>query len=219
MAPDEESALDDTVDSSRGTEQRATRVPTPADGACDVDEPQRRVGVHGPVGKGRTACASPGEGVRRTDLGAVPDGVGAVRHPTPRRPDVVPQGLQAAECVAGPSRPAALRCRRPNRHRLGERQTGGVPRRRIHGVQRGHHRCAAAGIAAGVDGAGRRPQRGEPVPGRQATQRTGGVVLHGIVGHLADGVDGAGARRAYRQARHHLGSEGSHCHATGFGDE
>ncbi len=30
-----------------------------------------------------------------------------------------------------------------------------------------------------------------------------GHLLHRIVGHLADGVDGAGERRAHRQARHH----------------
>ena len=39
----------DTVDSARGTEQCAARVPAPADGAGTLDEPQRRVGLHGPV--------------------------------------------------------------------------------------------------------------------------------------------------------------------------
>ena len=72
------------------------------------------------------------------------------------------------------ARAAALRRGRPNRHRLGEQPTGGPPRRRVHGVQRGHHRCAAAGIAATVDRAGRGPQRDQPFPvGKQRNRRRG----------------------------------------------
>ena len=36
------------------------------------------------------------------------------------------------------------------------------------------------------------------------------AVLYRIVRHLADGVDRAGARRAHRQARHHLGPDRYH---------
>ena len=63
------------------------------------------------------------------------------------------------------------------------------------------------------------PQRDQPIPGRQAAQRAGGAVLYGIVGHLADGVDRTGARRAHRQARHHLGPDRFHNHTKGFRDE
>ena len=212
-------ALVHPVDAPGGTEQRATRVPAPADGADALAEPQRRVGIHGPVRTGRVGGTSLGERIPRADLGPLPHGVGAVRYPAPRRPNVVPQGLQAAECLAGTTRTAALRRGRPNRHRLGEQPAGGPPRRRVYGVQRGHHPCAAGRIAAAVDRAGRGPQRDQPIPRRQAAQQAGGAVLHGIVGHLADGVDRAGARRAHRQARHHLGPDRFHCHAKGFRDE
>ena len=56
----------------------------------------------------------------------------------------------------------------------------------------------------------------QPVSRRQAAQRPRGALLHRIVGHLADGVDRAGARSAHRQARHHPGPDGPHCHTKSF---
>ena len=58
-----------------------------------------------------------------------------------------------------------------------------------------------------------------PFPVGKQRNTTGGAVLYRIVGHLADGVDGTGARRAHRQARHHLGPDRFHCHAKSFRDE
>src|ERR1700731_933149 len=96
MAP-AESALVYTLDSSRGTQQRAARIPAPADGAEALDEPERRVGLHGSVWTRRVGGHSPGKRVSRTDPCPLPHGVGAVRYPTPRRSNVVPHGLQAAD--------------------------------------------------------------------------------------------------------------------------
>ena len=67
-------------------------------------------------------------------------------YPTPRRPDVVSQGLQAAEYLARPRCAAALRRSRPNRHRLGEQPASGSTRRWVYRVQRGHHQRAAAAV-------------------------------------------------------------------------
>src|ERR1700682_2920135 len=156
MAP-AEPALVYALDSSRGTEQRAARVPAPADGAEALDEPERRVGLHGSVWTRRVGGPSPGERVPRADPGPLPHGVGAVRYPTPRRPNVVPHGLQAAECLGWPACAAALRRGRPDRDRLGEQPAGGLSRRWIYGVQRGYHQCAADGDAA-IDRARGGPQ-------------------------------------------------------------
>ena len=117
------------------------------------------------------------------------------------------------------ARAASFRRGRPDRHRLGEQPAGGPPRRRVYGVQRGHHQCAADAGSQQIDRAASRTAT-RPTHSRSASSATaGGAVLHGIVGHLADGVDRAGARRAHRQARHHLGPDQFHYHTKGFRDD
>ncbi len=162
---------------------------------------------------------SVGEQIRRADPGALSNGIGAVRYPAPRRPDVVPQGIQGAGRLAREACAAALRRGRPNRHRVGEQREDGVPRRRVHRVQRGHHRRAAIVGPAGVDRAGGGRQRNQAVPGRQAAQQSRRALLHRSIGHLADSVDGAGARRTCRQTRHHPRPGRFHRHAKGFRDD
>ena len=139
----EDAAVVDAVDSACRTEQRAARLSTPAARADEMAEPQRPVGIHRSARQRRGEGAAPGERVSRADPGPLPDGVGAVGHPAPRRSDVVPQGVSGSGRLGQPARAASFRRGRPDRHGLGEQQTGGAPRRWLHRVQCGHHqsRC------------------------------------------------------------------------------
>ena len=139
----EDAAVVDTVDAACRTEQRAARLSTPAARADEMAEPQRPVGIHRPARQSRGEGAAAGERVPRADPGPLPDGVGAVGHPAPRRSDVVPQGVSGSGRLGQPACAASFRRGRPDRHGLGEQQTGGAPRRWLHRVQCGHHqpRC------------------------------------------------------------------------------
>ena len=125
----------------------------------------------GRSGQAVLATLPSAERIPRADFGPLPHGVGTIRDPASRRPNVVPQGFRAAEYLAGTARAAAFRRGRSNRHCLGEQPAGGPPRRRVYGVQRGHHPCTAGGIAAAVDRAGRRTAT-RPTHSRSASSAT-----------------------------------------------
>ena len=185
---------DDALDRPRRTEQRATGLPAPADGADRLAEPQRRVELPRPVRC--PGAARPTAGVLpRADPGSVSPRVGAVRHRPPQRRDVVPPDIPDQRQLAGSAGAAALRCSRPDRDGMGQRSAGGAPRRWLHRIQCRHHPGAAARRTAGDRRAGRGSQRSQPLPGGQAAQSSRRALLHRFVGDLADHLARAGARR------------------------
>jgi hypothetical protein len=121
-------AVVNAVDSSGGAGQRTARLPPPADGAQQLAEPQRRVELHGAFRTERLDRTASRYRIWRAHPRPLPDRVRAVGHPTPRRSNVVPQGLQAAQCLARAARVVALRRGRPDRDRMAERRTGRLSR-------------------------------------------------------------------------------------------
>ncbi len=104
--------------------------------------------------------------------------------------------------LVGSADPAALRRRRLAEHRLGQRCPGRRAHRRLRRLHLRRdspaHRRDERDRRQGL-GPHRHPAERQPARHRQADQDTQRDLLHPQLRHLADGVDGAGARRLDQQ--------------------
>ena len=132
---------------------------------------------------------------------------GAVGHPAARGLHVLPRTFTVPSTWNGRRVHAELRRGHLGDAGVGERHAGRHAHRRLRRVLVRHHQ-RAAGRQQRDHRRRVLPRRRQPVPDRQATPQPERHLVHGGVGHLADGVAGTGGRQPHHAAGHDPGRRG-----------